>query len=154
MIYSSIIIKEENMKDLTKAQLIEKLEEQQHLASAVEAKDIEMLQLKKENKKQLEHLKKKHEEEIKALKKQKEEEIKALKLQKEELVTKYQGSLTKEQIEKVTERLVAERNEVASKANLYIKIHHDLLKQIQHTTEMALFSEQLVSEKFKIRGEK
>lgn len=131
------------MKDLTKAELIEKLEEQQHLVSAVEAKDIEMSQLKKESKKQLEQLKKKH-----------EEEIKALKLQKAELVTKYQGSLTKEQIKEATEKLIAERNEAVSKANLYIKIHHDLLKQIQHTTEMALFSEQLVSEKFNIRGEK
>jgi len=131
------------MKDLTKAELIKKLEEQKHLASAVEAKDIEMSKLKKESKKQLEHLKKKHEEEIKVLKKE-----------KEELVTKYQGSLTKEQIEKITERLVAERNEAAQRTNLYIKIHHDLLKQIQHTTEMALFSEQLVSEKFKIRGDK
>ena len=106
---------------LTKSELIEKLEEQQHLASAVEAKDIEISELKKKH---------------------------------EELVTKYQGSLTKEQIEKVTERLVAERNEAAQRANLYIKIHHDLLKQIQHTTEMALFSEQLVSEKFNIRGDK
>jgi G3E family GTPase len=131
------------MKDLTKAELIEKLEEQQHLVSAVEAKDIEMSQLKKESKKELEQLKKKHEEEIQALKKE-----------KGELVTKYQGSLTKEQIEKVTERLVEERNEAILKAKLYIKIHHDLLKQIQHTTEMALFSEQLVSEKFKIRGDK
>lgn len=128
---------------LTKSELIEKLEEQQHLVSAVEAKDIEMSQLKKESKKELEQLKKKN-----------EEEVKALKLQKEELITKYQGSLTTEQIEKVTERLVAERNEAVSRANLYIKIHHDLLKQIQHTTEMALFSEQLVSEKFNIRGEK
>lgn len=143
MIYSSIMIKEENMKELTKAELLKKLEEQQHLASAVEAKDIEMSELKKESKKQLEHLKKKH-----------EEEIKALKLQKEELVTKYQGALTKEQVENLTQRLIAERNEAASRANLYIKIHHDLLKQIQHTTEMALFSEQLVSEKFKIRGDK
>lgn len=131
------------MKELTKAELLKKLEEQQHLASAVEAKDIEMSELKKESKKQLEHLKKKH-----------EEEIKALKLQKEELVTKYQGALTKEQVENLTQRLIAERNEAASRANLYIKIHHDLLKQIQHTTEMALFSEQLVSEKFKIRGDK
>ena len=131
------------MKELTKAEWLKKLEEQQHLASAVEAKDIEMSELKKESKKQLEHLKKKH-----------EEEIKALKLQKEELVTKYQGALTKEQVENLTQRLIAERNEAASRANLYIKIHHDLLKQIQHTTEMALFSEQLVSEKFKIRGDK
>ena len=36
---------------LTKAELLEKLEEQKHLASAVEAKDIEMSELKKESKK-------------------------------------------------------------------------------------------------------
>ena len=142
------------MKDLTKAELIEKLEEQTHLASAVEAKDIEISQLKKESKKQLEDLKKKHEEEIKRLSKKREEEVKALKKEKAELVTRYQGSLTKEQIKEATERLIEERNEAAQRANLYIKIHHDLLKQIQHTTEMALFSEQLVSEKFKIRGDK
>ena len=143
MIYSSITIKEENMKDLTKAELIEKLQELSLLPHAVEAKDEEMSKLKKL-----------HEEQIKRLTKKYEEQIQALKKEKGELVTKYQGSLTTEQIEKVTKQLIEERNEAATKANLYTKIHHDLLKQIQHTTEMALFSEQLVSEKFKIRGDK
>lgn len=143
MIYSSTTIKEENMKDLTKAELIEKIEELSLLPYAIEAKDEEMSKLKKL-----------HEEQIKRLSKKHEEEIKALKKEKGELVTKYQGSLTKEKIEELTKQLIEERNEAVSTANLYIKIHHDLLKQIQHTTEMALFSEQLVSEKFKIRGDK
>ena len=132
MIYSSITIKEENMKDLTKAELIQKLENLSHLKTTVHAKDVQIAELKKQH----------------------EEKIKRLNKEKEDLVKKYTGSITKEQIDKVTEKLIEERNEAVKKANLYIKIHHDLLKQIQHTTEMALFSEQLVSEKFKIRGDK
>ena len=128
---------------MTKAELIEKLENLSHMKTTVHAKDIKIAELKKEHKEKIDDLEKKHKEELKILKRE-----------KSELVTKYQGSLTKEQIEKVTERLVAERNEAVSRANLYIKIHHDLLKQIQHTTEMALFSEQLVSEKFNTRGDK
>ena len=128
---------------MTKAELIEKLENLSHIKTTVHAKDVKIAELKKEHKEKLSDLEKQHEEEIKKLKRE-----------KSELVTKYQGSLTKEQIEKVTQQLIAERNEAVSRANLYIKIHHDLLKQIQHTTEMALFSEQLVSEKFKIRGDK
>lgn len=128
---------------LTKAELVEKLEELSLLPYAVEAKDEEISKSKKL-----------HEEQIKRLTKKHQEEIQALKKEKGELVTKYQGALTKEQIEKATNQLLEERNEAVTRANLYIKIHHDLLKQIQHTTEVALFSEQLVSEKFKIRGEK
>jgi hypothetical protein len=127
-------MKESNMDytKLTKSELIEKLEEQKHLASAVQAKDKEMSDLKKLH----------------------EEQMKRLKEDKSELVTKYKGSLTKEQVDNITKKLIEERNDAFAKANLYIKIHHDLLKQMQHTAEMALFSEQLVSEKFKMRGEK
>lgn len=128
---------------MTKAELIEKLENLSHIKTTVHAKDVKIAELKKEHKEKIDDLEKQHKEKLQALKKE-----------KEELVTKYQGSLTKEQIEKVTQQLLAERNEAISRANLYIKIHHDLLKQIQHTTEMALFSEQLVSEKFNIRGDK
>jgi CHASE3 domain sensor protein len=140
------MIKKESKMDynkLTKAELVEKLEELSLLPYAVEAKDEEISKSKKL-----------HEEQIKRLTKKHEEEIQVLKKEKAELVTKYQGSLSKEQIEKVTQQLIEERNEAVTRASLYIKIHHDLLKQIQHTTEMALFSEQLVSEKFKIRGDK
>ena len=139
---------------MTKAELIEKLENLSHIKTTVHAKDVRIAELKKELKEKIDDLDKKHEEKVQALKIKKEEEIQALKKEKAELVTKYQGSLTKEQIKEATERLLEERNEAVSKANLYTKIHHDLLKQIQHTTEMALFSEQLVSEKFNIRGEK
>jgi len=148
------MIKEKNMKDLTKAELLEKLENLSHIKTTVHAKDVKIAELKKEKDVQIAELKKEHKEKIDDLEKQHEEEIKALKKEKAELVTKYQGSLTKEQVEKATNQLLEERNEAAQRANLYIKIHHDLLKQIQHTTEMALFSEQLVSEKFKIRGDK
>jgi hypothetical protein len=34
-------------------------------------------------------------------------------------------------------------------ARLYVKMHHDLLKQTQQNLEMALFTEQVVSDKFK-----
>jgi hypothetical protein len=60
MIYSSITIKEENMKDLTKAELIQKLENLSHLKTTVHAKDVQIAELKKQ-----------HEEKIKKTKQRK-----------------------------------------------------------------------------------
>lgn len=101
---------------MTKAELIEKLNEQKHLASAVEAKDNEMA---------------------------------AIKTQLQELKTKYQGAVTKDQIEDYTKKLEEERNQAFEIANLYIKAHRDLLKQTQQNLEMVIFTEELLSQKIK-----
>ena len=100
----------------TKAELIEKLEEQRHLAEAVEAKDKEIITLKEEF-----------------------EEFKLL----------HQGSLKKSEVEVLTNKLEADRRTATELAQHYIKMHHDLLKQTQQNLEMALFTEQVVSDKFK-----
>jgi len=101
---------------LTKKQLIEKLEEQKHLAEAVEAKDKEITAAKKEL---------------------------------QSVITSHQGCLNQAEVKALTDKLEAERKKATELAQLYIKMHHDLLKQTQQNLEMALFTEQVVSEKFK-----
>jgi len=122
------------MKDLTKAELIEKLEEQKHLASAVEAKDIEMSKLKENHRQLVDSFK----EEIKNMK----EEIKGLKHNAKGLV---HLSEVQEKIDKVK----GENQKLVETTNLYIRMYHNYLKQTQHNLEMALFTEQVISDKFK-----
>lgn len=101
---------------LTKAELLEKLNEQKHLAQAVEAKDNEIATIKK---------------------------------QLEEIKTKYQGAVTKTEIEDYTKKVEEERKQAFEIANLYIKAHRDFLKQTQQNLEMVIFTEELLSQKIK-----
>lgn len=112
---------------LTKAELIEKLNEKKHLAQAVEAKDKEIVQLRKNYESRIEGL----QEEIAKFKKD------------------YQGALKKEEIDKLIKDAETKRNEAKQLAQFYVKMYHDFLKQTQQNLEMALFTEQIVSEKFK-----
>lgn len=122
------------MKDLTKAELLEKIKEQKHLASAVEAKDNEMSQLKESHRQLVDNFKK----EIKEMQK----EISDLKQNAKGLV---HLSEVQEKIDKVKE----ENKNLVETTNLYIRMYHNYLKQTQHNLEMALFTEQVVSDKFK-----
>jgi hypothetical protein len=112
---------------LTKAELIDKLNEQKHLAQAVNAKDKEIVELKKRYETRLEQVT----DEVNQLKKD------------------YQGALKKEEIDKIIKTAEDQRKESSHLAQFYVKMYHDFLKQTQQNLEMALFTEQLVSEKFK-----
>jgi len=101
---------------LTKSELIEKLEEQKHLAQAVDAKDREINQIR---------------------------------LKFEEFRTLHQGALKQDEVKALTKQLEDEKKKAIDVANLYIKMHHDYLKQTQQNLEMALFTEQVVSDKIK-----
>jgi Ca2+-binding EF-hand superfamily protein len=106
---------------LTKAELVEKLNEQKHLAQAVEAKDKEIVELK-----------------------QKFEAFK----------TEHQGAIKKADIEKYVKDVQEEIKQAQTVANYYIRIYRDFLKQTQQNLEMAILTEELVSEKIpKKRGE-
>ena len=122
------------MKELTRQELREKLKEQKHLASAVEAKDKEMTKLKESHRQLVDSFKK----EIEELKK----EINGLKDNAKGLV---HLSEVQEKINKVKE----ENKNLVDTTNLYIEMYHNYLKQTQHNLEMALFTEQVISDKFK-----
>lgn len=110
-----------NYNQLTKAELIEKLNEQKHLAQAVEAKDKELVELR-----------------------QKFEAFK----------TEHQGAVKKPDIEKYVKDVQEEIKQAQQVANYYIRIYRDFLKQTQQNLEMAILTEELVSEKIpKKRGE-
>ena len=113
--------------NLTKAELLEKLNEQKHLAHAVEAKDREIVELKKRYETRLEQVT----DEVNQLKKD------------------YQGAFKKEEVEKIVKTAEDQRKESSHLAQFYVKMYHDFLKQTQQNLEMAIFTEQIVSEKFK-----
>lgn len=112
---------------LTKAELIEKLKEQKHLASAVESKDKEM----------------------KDLEKAKDQKIEELQQRVDSILEEYSGSIKQGQLEKLTKQLQEERDYALDIANHYIRIYTDFLKQTQQNLEMAVFTEGLVSQKIK-----
>ena len=108
---------------LTKAELVKLLEEQKHLAKAVEAKDTELILA--------------------------QEKIDEANARVDEILKQYTGSMTKEQIDKYTKELTEQRDYALEIANLYITVHTDLLKQTQQNLEMAVFTEGLISQKIK-----
>jgi alpha-glucuronidase len=124
---------------LTKAELIEKLNEQKHLAEAVNAKDKEIANLKKE----------KHDKDENLL-----QEIEKLNNKNKELNHQLVGSMTKEKVEEYVKMVQEENKNIREVANYYIKIHTDFLKQTQQNLEMAIFTEDLVSQKIKNPGGK
>jgi hypothetical protein len=124
---------------LTKAELIEKLNEQKHLAKAVEAKDKEIANLIKEKNNKDENLL---------------QEIENLNKKNKELNHRLVGSMTKEKVDEYIKSVQEENKAIREVANYYIKIHTDFLKQTQQNLEMAIFTEDLVSQKIKNLGGK
>ena len=116
---------------LTKAELIELLQDQQHLAAAVEAKDKEITQLKESDNKKIQELQQRV----------------------DNILKEYEGSIKKEQLEKLTKQITEERDYAMEIANNYIRTYTDFLKQTQQNLEMAIFTEGLISKKIKNRGE-
>lgn len=135
---------------LTKAELIEKLNEQKHLAQAVEAKDKEIANLLKEKQNKDEKLL----QEISQIRTQKQKEIEELNKTIKELNHQLIGSMTKEKVEQYVKDVQEENKTIREVANYYIKIHTDFLKQTQQNLEMAIFTEDLVSQKIKNPGGK
>lgn len=112
---------------LTKAELIQKLKEQKHLAEAVNAKDKEIAELKKTYETKVHQL---------------EKSVTSIK-------NDYTGSMKREEVDKLVKETEKNKQEAKQLAQFYVKMYHDFLKQTQQNLEMALFTEQVVSEKFK-----
>lgn len=113
------------MKELTKAELIEKLEEQKHLASAVEAKDNEIIQLK--NKK---------DEEIKKLKE-------LLTAARKELV----GKIPKEQADEMVNNALKEAEKTVQIANEFIAGKENSLQLMNAALKIINHNDKLLNEK-------
>ena len=122
------------MKELTRQELREKLKEQKHLASAIEAKDNEMSKMKESHKQLVDSLK---------------EEIKNMKEEIRELKHNATGLVHLSDIQEKIDKVKGENKNLVETTNLYIQMYHNYLKQTQHNLEMALFTEQLISDKFK-----
>ena len=117
---------------MTKEELIKKLEEQKHLAKAVNAKDKEIADIRVKAKNMI------------------KEAVDRENMAKEkvnEIMTKYSESVTKEVLEKTIEKIEAERDKAIKIANRYIQAHRDYLKLTQHTLNMAISNEELISPK-------
>lgn len=117
---------------MTKEELIKKLEEQRHLAKAVNAKDKEIADIRVKAKNMI------------------KEAVDRENMAKEkvnEIMTKYSESVTKEVLEKTIEKIEAERDKAIKIANRYIQAHRDYLKLTQHTLNMAISNEELISPK-------
>jgi glutamate synthase domain-containing protein 3 len=117
---------------MTKEELIKKLEEQKHLAKAVNAKDKEIADIRVKAKNMI------------------KEAVDRENMAKEkvnELLTKYSESVTKEVLQKTIEKIEAERDKAVKVASRYIQAYRDYLKLTQHTLNMAISNEELISPK-------
>jgi glutamate synthase domain-containing protein 3 len=117
---------------MTKEELIKKLEEQKHLAKAVNAKDKEITDIRVKAKNMI------------------KEAVDRENMAKEkvnELLTKYSESVTKEVLQKTIEKIEAERDKAVKVASRYIQAYRDYLKLTQHTLNMAISNEELISPK-------
>lgn len=112
---------------LTKAELIEKINEQKHLASAVEAKDAEIVSIKK-----------KYSEENNAL----ANELSTLK-------ASTHGMLRREEIEKITKATIEEKEKFAKIAKYYVVAYRDLIKTLKLNTDIAIAHEEVLAELLK-----
>lgn len=124
----------ERSKEMTKAELeielkkaLDKIEEQKHLAEAVEAKDKEITQLRKTQEKQIEQIRTMKEREIAALKEQ---------LQKER--EKHVQTLNAENLKKENELLNNTLTRREKELNKLIILHGNLLKALQGNLDNAI----------------
>ena len=117
---------------MTKEELIKKLEEQKHLAKAVNAKDKEIADIRVKAKNMI---------------KEAVERENMAKEKVNELLNKYSGSVTKEVLQKTIEKIEAERDKAVKVASRYIQAYRDYLKLTQHTLNMAISNEELISPK-------
>lgn len=111
---------------MTKEQLINKLNEQVHLAQAVEAKDVEIARMQK-----------------------------ALEISVKgnlELKEQAKGLITREQMDLATKKLLDERNSLVEIVKDYRMLFMNTLKNMQGGLDNAILSNELLSAKLGIGG--
>lgn len=135
---------------MTKAELVALLQEQIHLGQAVEAKDKEIVTLRKE----LDKLsrgtvaKEVHDNLVAEMKnmltKEKAEELK-------EKLKLFEGSLKKEDLDKLVKRIEEEKRSILEIANAYRDAFKDLMKISKVALDMSITRDDLLSEKYKLK---
>lgn len=116
---------------LTKQELLDIVTAQQTLAEAIDHKDKEISQLKKE----IESLQKRpSQEEVEVLRKR---------------VHEFDGSVKKEDIEKYTKQLEDELKIARNIANQYIRAHRDLMRIFKANLDFAISHDELLADKLK-----
>lgn len=120
-----------NYKNMTKDDLIKKLESQRHIAQAIEAKDLEIAQHKQE--------KLKMKNEIDALIESNDGAAQELPLLKEHI----------KRLEEANKKLVSIAKEKVDSASLYVNAFQGLMKSIQGTLDNTIELEALLSKNIK-----
>lgn len=171
----------EDYNKLTKQELVDKLLEQRHLSEAVNVKDKELSELKKEvrtlrvEKKELvdKSVEQRHlseainakDKEIAELKK----EVNALKteikqympvkdhrdivLLFESKLKSFEGAVKKEDIENYIKKADEDRQKAFAVTSRYVNAYRDLLKVLKVNLDIAITTDELLSETLKIKGE-
>jgi hypothetical protein len=119
---------------MTKAQLIEKLNEQKHLAQAVQAKDREILKMREDRNKEQER---------------NNEIIKSLKEELREQENRSRSMITKEQFEEETKKVLDDAQEAVDKANLVLDTYSQAMNLINSALVIINKNDKYMSEKIK-----
>ena len=112
---------------MTKEELIQKLEEQKHLVSAVEAKDNEMAQLKNK----------------------KDEEIKKIKEDLQELRKELVGKIPKQQADEMVNNALEDAEKTVQIANEFLAANQNSLQLLNSAIKIINHNDKLLNEKLK-----
>jgi predicted S18 family serine protease len=145
---------------MTKAELeielkkaLDKIEEQKHLAEAVEAKDKEIVQLREVQEKQIEQIRAMKEREIAELKEQlqkerekQEKQIEQIRAMKEREIAELKKQLQEKQVQMLSAENLKKENELLKNTltrrekelNKLIILHGNLLKALQGNLDNAI----------------
>lgn len=136
--------------DMTKADLIKLVEEQQTLADAVLEKDKEIIELKNKVRnlvtKEVHELSLKKQEE---LVNEKQAQLMDLEKANTELKLKLKTSISEEDFKIAIKKIEDERKRAGEIANRYIQAHRDLMRVFKINLDVAISHEELLSEKIK-----
>lgn len=145
-----------NYDSMTKAELVDKLKEQKHLSEAVQDKDRQISELQKQVKELKETIKydkvdKERYDEVSN--KLKDLVPKNLLEEAREQLKEFEGSIKKDKLDEIISRVEEERRYALETANMYKNSYEDLLRVFKVNLDMAITTNELLSERVN-RGKK
>lgn len=139
-----------NYDGMTKAELIDLLNEQKHLSSAVQDKDKQITELQKkvkELKETIKYDKVDKEQYDEVTNKLKDLVPKNLLEEARKQLKEFEGSIKKDKLDDVLGRVEEERRKAMEVANMYKNSYEDLLRVFKVNLDMAITTSDLLSEK-------
>jgi exopolysaccharide biosynthesis protein len=151
-------------KNMKKEEMLQKLEEQRHLAEAIDAKDAEIAKISKEKDVEVEKISKQKDAEIAKIHREKDAEIvriskefesfkeaaarekNAVILKSTELEKIVRTLPTSSQVEEATKKLEEENKKLINHLGLYVEAFRNLLKANQGVLDNAIQMEAFISE--------